>query len=419
MKLILKITFIFSILFLSSNFVNAQVGNTGTNPYAHLSPLSQAWNNLPVYITQGITDPFGRGYFNPSDFDSLENPYQNLTPTEQISNIDSDIDEIEDFLNNILDRSSGNNPDSELIRYLDQRINELDYFNLLAQANIEEQSGNIQEAQRLRDQASTIQNENTNAINNNQQYVQSVLNNLAQDSARTCSLRPSKFSVDACIANIIDGFFSLILWLLSWLLWLVDTLFAKIIDVTIVGFGDLLKDLNVVNVAWKVVRDVANIFFIFILLYLAISTALQTPGVDTRKVLVNIIIIALVINFSAVFTKVAIDASNITALTFYNLLGVEGKKPDISLYFRSALSWFENKEIIDGSGPAASANTKTATSQTLAALAKNSGMFILLVITAFTLLAASFLLLIRGISLIILIIVSPLAFLGYGFKPSI
>ena len=257
-------------------------------------------------------------------------------------------------------------------------------------------------------------------LNQSQTFLQSDPYSIQNQTADrgTCVSVWSGIDIDACIANGIDAFYGIIIWLLSWLLWLTDTLFSTIIKLTIIDFKGLLDQLNVIDLGWSTARNIANVFFIFILLYLAISTVLQLSGVDTRKMLVNIIIIALVINFSAVFTRIAIDASNVTAVTFYNLLGTEGNTPDLSAYFRNALSWFEGRSVGQGSGPQASGFTQTTIgSQTLAAIAKNSGMLILLVITIFTLLAASLLLLIRAVSLIILIIVSPLAFLGYGFKP--
>lgn len=314
---------------------------------------------------------------------------------------------------------------------IDQKFEHEDYRNRIniqineREAAAARAAGDIARAEELERQNEQIaQNIQTNRQQRDEHLTQAQ-NHLesdpysvqSQQADRNACTSWSGFNLDACVANIIDAFYTIVIWLLSWLLWLIDTLFAKIIDVSIVNFGDLLADLDVVDTGWRVVRDVANIFFIFILLYLAISTALQTPGVDTRKVLVNIIIIALVINFSAVFTRIAIDASNITALTFYNLIGIDGDKPDLSAYFRNALSWFEHQSVDQNAATTASGNTQNAGSATLAALAKNSGMMILLVITIFTLLAASVLLLIRAISLVILIIVSPLAFLGYGFKP--
>ncbi len=69
---------------------------------------------------------------------------------------------------------------------------------------------------------------------------------------------------------------------------------------------------------WGAVRDVANIFFIIALLYIAIKTILSLNVSDNKKLIGAIVIIALLINFSLFFTKVVIDASNILAKVFYN-----------------------------------------------------------------------------------------------------
>lgn len=69
---------------------------------------------------------------------------------------------------------------------------------------------------------------------------------------------------------------------------------------------------------WGLVRDFCNIFFIFILLYIAISTILNIHGFKTKETIINVVIIGLFINFSLFATQVIIDASNITARVFYN-----------------------------------------------------------------------------------------------------
>ena len=65
-----------------------------------------------------------------------------------------------------------------------------------------------------------------------------------------------------------------------------------------------------IPMAWAVVRDLSNIFFILILLYIAIQTILGI-GHETKKMIAKVVIIALLINFSMFFTKVVIDSSNI------------------------------------------------------------------------------------------------------------
>ncbi len=69
---------------------------------------------------------------------------------------------------------------------------------------------------------------------------------------------------------------------------------------------------------WGLVRDFCNMFFIFIMLYVAIGTILGIHGVDTKQTIINVVIIGLSINFSLFATQVIIDASNITARVFYN-----------------------------------------------------------------------------------------------------
>ena len=83
---------------------------------------------------------------------------------------------------------------------------------------------------------------------------------------------------------------------------------------------------NFLPEAWAVVRDFSNIFFILVLLYVAIQTILGL-GHETKKIIVNVIIMALLINFSMFFTKIVIDSSNILALVFYNKLDEQPIKP--------------------------------------------------------------------------------------------
>ncbi|MGB2580586.1 MAG: hypothetical protein WBC83_02730, partial [Minisyncoccia bacterium] len=74
-----------------------------------------------------------------------------------------------------------------------------------------------------------------------------------------------------------------------------------------------------IDTSWKVVRDFSNMAFIFVLLYTGISTMLGTPG--WARTVRNVIIIALLINFSLFFTKVIIDAGNILAVGIYEAMG--------------------------------------------------------------------------------------------------
>lgn len=72
-----------------------------------------------------------------------------------------------------------------------------------------------------------------------------------------------------------------------------------------------------VTEGWKIVRDLCNIFFIFLLLSAAVKMILDI-GHGAKDMIVKVVIIGLLINFSLFTTQIVIDASNILTRLFYN-----------------------------------------------------------------------------------------------------
>lgn len=92
---------------------------------------------------------------------------------------------------------------------------------------------------------------------------------------------------------------------------------------TIVDAADNYRKLDAIEKTWGTVRDIANMGFIFVLLYAAIQTILGTGG-DNKKLIVNVVIAAILINFSLFFTQLIIDAANLLAITFYSAIAGPG-----------------------------------------------------------------------------------------------
>ncbi len=69
---------------------------------------------------------------------------------------------------------------------------------------------------------------------------------------------------------------------------------------------------------WALLRDVVNMFFIFVLLFVAFQTIVGTHGVKTKETIKNVIVIGILINFSLFATQIIVDTSNILARVFYN-----------------------------------------------------------------------------------------------------
>jgi hypothetical protein len=69
---------------------------------------------------------------------------------------------------------------------------------------------------------------------------------------------------------------------------------------------------------WISVRDIANMGFIFILIYIAVTIIIRAETNRTMEMLVRVIAIALIINFSFFFVRIVIDMGNVVAINFYN-----------------------------------------------------------------------------------------------------
>ncbi len=126
--------------------------------------------------------------------------------------------------------------------------------------------------------------------------------------------------LDGCFVHLM---YFLLMLIPSFILWLSAYFFNVFIAVSL--SSKLFAGSTFIPTAWAVVRDLSNIFFILVLLYIAIRLILGIGGHDTKKMIVKVIIMALLINFSMFFTEVVIDSSNILALIFYNKINV-GRK---------------------------------------------------------------------------------------------
>ena len=81
--------------------------------------------------------------------------------------------------------------------------------------------------------------------------------------------------------------------------------------------------LDFLSNGWTTVRDIANMAFIFILIYIALTVMLFAETAGMIKQLALVIVIALLVNFSFFFTRLIIDTGNILALQFYNAIPTE------------------------------------------------------------------------------------------------
>ncbi len=159
---------------------------------------------------------------------------------------------------------------------------------------------------------------------------------------------------------------------------------------------------------WGLMRDITNMVFIFAMLYIAIATILQVgAGRNTKALIVNIILIALFVNFSLFLAQVVIDAANLLAYEFYKAL-TSASDHGLAAIF------------ITGFNPQSLLGTASFNDWVVKYNASYSSLiFIYLfggtvqLIAAYMIFLASFLFIGRIVILWILMIVSPIAFAAY------
>lgn len=122
-----------------------------------------------------------------------------------------------------------------------------------------------------------------------------------------------------CLARIV--YYGLY-WPLAWVAGLFGSLFDFFIGYSV--SDESYRYAFAVN-GWKLVRDIANVMFIVIMVYVGFAAVFSFGGSAAstmRRVIPILIFNALIINFSLFATRTVIDISNVTARVFYSRMVV-------------------------------------------------------------------------------------------------
>lgn len=76
-----------------------------------------------------------------------------------------------------------------------------------------------------------------------------------------------------------------------------------------------------VKIGWPIVRDFANMIIVLGFVVIGIATALRFKDYEAKQLLKNLIIAALLVNFSLLICGIAIDATNIPMSYFFSKIG--------------------------------------------------------------------------------------------------
>jgi hypothetical protein len=217
-----------------------------------------------------------------------------------------------------------------------------------------------------------------------------------------------------------EGFFQGILWsilvtITGTILWICAMLFDFSVNVFVIGFGDLFLGSGIgvaVDRIWFILRDFVNMFFIFGLVYIGFKMILDADNSNTRRWLVNLIIAAVLINFSLFITKAVVDFSNniATQIAISGFPQGSGEsvvgtpKVDLADNLLGLLGVKDLLTLNVGTNPGGG-------------WGYIFGTAIFFLVTAFVLAAGAFMLMIRFIALTLFLLVSPLMFVSWVLPP--
>ena len=210
----------------------------------------------------------------------------------------------------------------------------------------------------------------------------------------------------------------------AWVLTVSGMLFNFLVDHTIIEFKVSIIDRvgDGIDVTWTAFRDIANIVIIGMFTFIAISLILGIKEYGERKMIARVLIVAVLINFSLLFTKIIIDVSNFTAYQFFKAtqIPIAAVQGDISVGEQADTAGIAGS-FLKAMGASSIGDTYNAL---LALQEGEAGRWwvtilfglltgILLILAAAVLLYGSFLLIARALLLIFLLITAPLAFASW------
>jgi len=232
-----------------------------------------------------------------------------------------------------------------------------------------------------------------------------------QANQKTKSLIPLLFDfAGGIVSTVLMPIFLLIMSVSAVFLAFSGLILNYIIDISVVNLAKNLEGIVAINNTWKVIRDLGNMSFIFILLYEGIRMVLGLGGTGVKKVVSGIIIAAILVNFSLFFTKAIIDASNIVTLGFYKSIVSSGTTQIAGYDVNVGLAGAFMKAVRLSSLYTANIGTIALSGPQGATIFLGNTLFML--VATFVFLAVGVMFLIRYLSFIILLIMSPIYFIS-------
>ena len=166
-----------------------------------------------------------------------------------------------------------------------------------------------------------------------------------------------------------------------------------------------VMNMSSIKEGWRMVRDFLNLFFILVLLFSAFCTifSVEKYHLTKKNILLTLVIMALLVNFSFPIARFVIDAGNIPMYFFFQAIGGDNDGITTKLVSASNGNYGIMKVILPES---ISNNIQGDSDQTLSLV----GAIIFIFLFGITLLVIAVLFVVRLLILSILVILAPVGF---------
>lgn len=133
-----------------------------------------------------------------------------------------------------------------------------------------------------------------------------------------CSIYGISAQLECAAANMFAYLLFAVVELFTTFMVLMSKAFDFFVQNSVIGFGTWYQSIRVdLENLWTVFRDIANIIIVGTFVFIAINIILETSEYGRKQLVVRVIIVATLINFSLLFTRLAVDISNLFAYQFY------------------------------------------------------------------------------------------------------
>lgn len=160
-------------------------------------------------------------------------------------------------------------------------------------------------------------------------------------------------------------------------------------------------DAPAVELGWSVIRDIANMFFVLLLLIISFGTILHLEQYQLKKLLPKVLLMAVLVNFSKVIAGLFIDFSQVVMLTFVAAYREVGPGNLLRVLNLEGISDF--RQVATGDSPPPGITP-------VGILASYMFGLIIVSISLVVVLALMIILVIRMVALWILVVFSPFAY---------